>query len=819
MTRIDSVDGVPRDDSDAHRVAPAGKADALPATGSAFGSPTPDDGPHATYGWPTLDGDAVARLDVTARTRADGTLRTWDYRAEVSSDATPGDAAPPMMASQDTALPPPQLYRHDVSAMQVSDVGHRIPPQAHTFARESFIDEAATDAGYDPVSYRLHHLDPRQDAGAREVIRMVAQRAAWGLPERADAPAVPEGWRRGRGFAFDGGASDATDGAPDAWSAWIVDLDVNPQSGDIAIRRVVAGAATGKPDAAPHVSGLPAWQITDAMQRALGMAWHAEAAHDETGTDNPNDNQAAVALALQRALTQASEMPDGAHVPHELSEADARRLANASASAAAAIANALFDATGVRLRRPPFDPASLRQAFRDPVAAEIAGVANAPADRRRPARWRRWLAGGGIGGLIGGLVGLACAMLPGPAEIAPISAADNTLWSAATLERGRQVALAGDCAVCHTTRGGATNAGGLALETPFGTVYSTNLTPDPETGIGRWSYAAFARAMREGISRDGSHLYPAFPYTSFAKMSEPDMLALYGYLMSQPAVSNTPPKTELPFPLNQRRLVAGWNWMYHDTAEYRPDPSQSTLWNRGRYLVDGAGHCGACHTPRNMLGAERDKLYLRGGEAEGWRAPPLVGTPDTPVPWTEAALFDYLRTGFSPEHGVAAGPMAPVVSGLAALPESDVRAIAHYIASLSPQPDTAKVADLVRNRAAGVDIATTLGLENGRRAFEAACAVCHTDSGGVGHFGVRPLMGLNTSVSQASPDNLMHVLMNGIDQPATEGLGYMPGFRDAFDDRQMAELAAYIRTRYAPDQPAWENLSGAAARARAAHHP
>ncbi|VVE07252.1 cytochrome C [Pandoraea iniqua] len=767
-----------------------------------------DDGPHATYGWPTRDGDAVAHLDVAAQTRTDGTLRTWRYRADVGSDVAPGDAALPVLPSQDAAALPPQLYRLDASAVQVSDAGHRIPPQAHTFARESFMDEVAVEADHDPVGYRLYHLDPERDAGAREVIRMVAQRAAWGLPERADAIGAPTGWQRGRGFAFDGETSAESEGAaPDTWSAWVVDLDVNPQSGEIAIRRVVAGQATGEPGAAPEVGGLPAWQITDAMQRALGMAWDADATHDETGS--AGDGQAALALALRRALISTQNSADA---PHTVSSMDAERLARSAAPAAAAIANALFDATGVRLRRPPFDPASLRSALRDAnVSPE-----NAPANQRRPARWRRWLAGGGIGGVMGGLIGLACAMLPGAPALAPITAADNTLWSSATLERGRQVALAGDCAVCHTASGGAVNAGGLALETPFGTVYSTNLTPDAETGIGRWSYAAFARAMREGISRDGSHLYPAFPYTAFAKMSEPDMLALYAYLMSQPAVANTPPKTALPFPLNQRRLVAGWNWLYHDTTEYRPDPAQSTLWNRGRYLVDGAGHCGACHTPRNMLGAEREKLYLRGGEAEGWRAPPLVASADAPVPWTEAALFDYLRTGFSPEHGVAAGPMAPVVSGLAALPETDVRAIAHYIASLSPQTNASQVADLARQRASGVDLATTLGLENGRRTFEAACAVCHTESGGVGHFGVRPLMGLNTSVSQAKPDNLMHVLMNGIDQPATEALGYMPGFRDAFDDRQIAELASYIRARYAPDQPAWRDLDAAAARARTA---
>ena len=170
--------------------------------------------------------------------------------------------------------------------------------------------------------------------------------------------------------------------------------------------------------------------------------------------------------------------------------------------------------------------------------------------------------------------------------------------------------------------------------------------------------------MREGISRDGTHLYPAFPYTAFAKLSEPDLLALYAYLMSQPPVKHVPPTTKLPFPLDQRRLVAGWNWLFHDARPFAPDPARSATWNRGKYLVDGAGHCGACHTPRNALGAEKGGLaYLSGGEAEGWVAPPLVASPASPVPWTEGALFDYLRTGFSAQHGVAAGPMAPVVAG------------------------------------------------------------------------------------------------------------------------------------------------------------
>ncbi|VVE65312.1 cytochrome C [Pandoraea anapnoica] len=757
---------------------------------------------HAVYSWPTKHGGAIAQLEISADTRDDGSLQTWRYRAKVLGPAVlAGDTSPPQAAAHSPHHLPP--YRYESVASEVIDPAQRIPATAHAFARESFIDEAAARADEDPVNFRLRHLASEGNEGPREVIRMVAQRAAWGMPSGADAQGVPKGWQRGRGFAFDGQTSKAASNAEaDTWSAWIVDLDVNPVSGEIALRRVVAAQASGRPGEAAAVDGLPAEQIADAVRHALGATWRMSASPDEIGTSTDEH-------AVMRYVGETSETPSGAVM---LPPADAERLAGAAAPAAAAIANALFDATGIRLRRPPFTPENLRATLRKPVDV----VRPAPGAKKRgrlPQRWPRWLAGGAIAGI----GGLASVMFFGAAEIAPIAAPDNTLWSMATLERGRQIALAGDCAVCHTAAKGATNAGGLALETPFGTVYSTNITPDPDAGIGRWSYAAFARAMREGISRDGSHLYPAFPYTAFAKMSEPDMLALYAYLMSQPAVANTPPKTELPFPLNRRRLVAGWNWLYHDTTEYRPDPSQSALWNRGRYLVDGAGHCGACHTPRNMLGAEQAKQYLGGGEVEGWRAPPLVASKESPVPWTEPALFDYLRTGFSHEHGVAAGPMAPVVAGLAALPETDVRAIAHYLASLSPTTEASKVAEIARQRTKGADVATTLGLESGRRTFEAACAVCHTDSGGVGHFGVRPLMGLNSSVSQATPDNLMHVLMNGIDQPATEALGYMPGFRDAFDDRQIAELAAFIRARYAPDQPPWPDLETSAAHARNVH--
>ncbi|MGI4856819.1 MAG: c-type cytochrome, partial [Janthinobacterium lividum] len=373
------------------------------------------------------------------------------------------------------------------------------------------------------------------------------------------------------------------------------------------------------------------------------------------------------------------------------------------------------------------------------------------------------------------------------------------------------------------------------------------LTPDVAHGIGGWSFAAFDRAMRRGISRDGRHLYPAFPYTAFAKLSEADMTALYAYLMAQPAVPVPAPATRLPFPFNQRPLLAGWNALYLTPGAYQPDPARSAEWNRGRYLVEGAGHCSACHSPRNALGAEQGgRRYLSGGVVDGWTAPSLVADAASRLPWTEAALFDYLSTGFSPEHGVAAGPMAPVVAGLATLPAADVQAMAHYLASLRAPLDAQDARGaLVAGAATQADMqmpgrvqiqepthalaheptqaqdAPSIrlhGLETGQRIFEGACAVCHGEAGGVGNFGVRPLMSHNTSVAERSPDNLLRVIQQGIAAPATDALGYMPGFRDAFDDQQIAALGAYLRARFAPGEPAWQDLAATSARIRNTSH-
>ena len=342
--------------------------------------------------------------------------------------------------------------------------------------------------------------------------------------------------------------------------------------------------------------------------------------------------------------------------------------------------------------------------------------------------------------------------------------------------------------MCHTVANGVANAGGRAIETPFGIIYATNITPDIETGIGAWSYPAFERAMREGIHRDGRHLYPAFPYPHFAKADDADLQALYAFLMAQAPVRADKPKNALAFPFNLRPLMAGWNALYHRPDVFDADVTKSAIWNRGAYLVEGLGHCGACHSPRNALGAEKQAAYLAGGFAEGWEAPPLTSLSQAPIPWSEDELFAYLRSGESRFHGVAAGPMAPVVKELSSLPNDDIRAMAVYLASFNdnaidrPAQDelAARLETLTRVRVASAS-------PMGARLYEGACAVCHAVGG---------------------------ALLFGIATPVSSDLGYMPPFKDSMTDHQVAELVSYLRQQFAPEKPPWSGLNAAVSRAR-----
>ena len=414
-------------------------------------------------------------------------------------------------------------------------------------------------------------------------------------------------------------------------------------------------------------------------------------------------------------------------------------------------------------------------------------------------------------------LGVIAAALGWRSAIAPVVTSSAGVYTAATLERGRILAAVGDCTVCHTAPGGAPNAGGRALATPFGSIYSTNLTPDAATGIGTWSFSAFQRAMREGISRDGHHLYPAFPYTAFTKVTDDELTALYAYLMSQPPVVSVAPATALAFPFNLRPLMALWNALYLTPGPVAAAATQSAEWARGESLVNGVGHCGACHTPRNALGAEKvGAATFAGAMVDGWEAPPLTALTHATVPWSADELYRYLRTGHTLHHGAVAGPMAPVVAQLQAVPDADVRAMATYLASFNP-PDAARhaaarVAALVAQSAA----TSATRLDASQRLFEGACGACHHDGNGPEVFGLNLPLALSSKLHSERPDNLLQVILGGIREPATRDLGFMPAFRDALDDAQMAQLVSHLRQRFAPDKPAWPDLPASVARVRAA---
>ena len=367
----------------------------------------------------------------------------------------------------------------------------------------------------------------------------------------------------------------------------------------------------------------------------------------------------------------------------------------------------------------------------------------------------------------------------------------------ATIDKGRALATLGNCNLCHTTERGASFAGGRALATAFGTLYATNITPDPETGIGRWSLEDFRRAMREGLAPGGRQLYPAFPYDHYASVSLPDIDAIYAYLMTRDAVRATAPPNDLHPPYGARPLIGFWKALYFHPQAIVPDPARGADWNRGRYLVDGIAHCGACHTPRNGLGAEDRERDLAGGAAEGWHAPALDQSSPAPVNWTVDALVVYLRSGFDPSHGAARGPMAPVTRNLANVPEADVQAIAVYIASRAGQSKAGPAVAVKREQIAD----PPGGSDEGAVLFEGACAGCHNS----GTRGVR--LENSTAVTDVVPTNMVRVIADGVSPAEGEPSRSMPGFRGALTAAQTVAVARYVRSRYSRAAP-WTDLEG-----------
>ena len=274
-------------------------------------------------------------------------------------------------------------------------------------------------------------------------------------------------------------------------------------------------------------------------------------------------------------------------------------------------------------------------------------------------------------------------------------------------------------------------------------------------------------------------------------------------------------QTKLAFPYNIRPLMAVWNGLFHDPSPVKVDTAQTAEWNRGNYLVNSLGHCGACHTPRNALGAERGrKSYLAGAVIDGWEAPALTGLSRAPVPWNATELYRYLRVGHTQQHGIAAGPMGAVVKELQALPDADIAAMASYLASFTaPITDAQSQAKAMEVVASAQQNASAL-LGSGQRLFNGACGSCHHDGDGPKLLGVNPPLALNSNLHSARPDNLINIILNGVQEPATKDIGYMPAFKYALSDAQIAALASYMRSRYAPGEAAWGNLPADIARLR-----
>ncbi|TPW36371.1 cytochrome c [Oecophyllibacter saccharovorans] len=455
-----------------------------------------------------------------------------------------------------------------------------------------------------------------------------------------------------------------------------------------------------------------------------------------------------------------------------------------------------------------------------------------PSEDGRFPRLRKLLLGLGALGFIG-LGGFL--ILSTNSAIAPITPPKPDSFNPEAVRRGGLLAHAGYCAACHTRtdgKPGAPLAGDYAMASPFGTFYSSNITPDPETGIGRWSEAAFRRAMHRGISRDGHYLYAVFPYPNFTKMSDQDISDLYAWLMTQPAVRQVPRHDQLPFPLGWRRLQFGWRLLFFRAGEYQPDPHKDAVWNRGAYLANGVSHCDACHTPRNVLGGLMKSRLYDGAPIDNWIAPPLNASNPAPAPWTEPDLFAYLSTGFTPLHGASAGPMAIVVhEGYAHLPEADVHAVATYFADLDHAaqrvgPAQAKIEEAMKTSGEGMSgpfLADTVRwglnpagaqfLGTGMRLARVTCGACHANFGPRPAPG-RPALALSTALWLPEPTNLYQIMLRGFS--ANEGrVGWvMPSYYTALTNQEMAEIAAYLRATRT-NLPPWTDLEKKAAEVRA----
>jgi mono/diheme cytochrome c family protein len=376
------------------------------------------------------------------------------------------------------------------------------------------------------------------------------------------------------------------------------------------------------------------------------------------------------------------------------------------------------------------------------------------------------------------------------------------------IQRGRYLVTLGDCAACHTNP--QTNqpfAGGRPIETPFGTVVAANITPDADTGIGRWSDAEFDAAVRQGKMPDGSRLYPAMPYKYYTKMSAAEVRAMRAYLRTIAPVHNPVKSNQLPFPFNIRAMMAVWDELYFTPGAFKPDPHRSAQWNRGAYLVQGPGHCAACHTPKNFLGGDKDKQALHGYSLQGWFAPDITSDRSTGLwNWSEADIADYLRKGHNRFAG-ASGPMAEEVGDSSSkMNEADLQAIAVYLKDLPA--DTRTIGKPLSPKdpvmVAGAAIYSDL------------CAACHKlDGSGVPYL--IPNLAGSAAVAAREPTTLVRVVLEGANTVATdqEPTGpQMPAYAWQLTDAQVAAVGTYIRNSWGHASPSVSEGDVSSARAK-----
>ncbi len=377
-----------------------------------------------------------------------------------------------------------------------------------------------------------------------------------------------------------------------------------------------------------------------------------------------------------------------------------------------------------------------------------------------------------------GLVALAALAIAALIPAAPATAQQ------AQVQRGEYLARAGDCISCHTANGGAPFAGGLRLDTPFGYMLSPNITPDPTTGIGRWSGADFYRALRDGVNKRGQDMYPTMPYDFYTRATREDIDAIYAYLRTVKPVRNAVDVNHLRFPFDQRWSMAAWRELYFSAGVDKPDPAKSASWNRGGYLVEGFGHCSDCHSPRNLLGGIEKSRDFDGAVIDGWFALDLTSDITTGLgAWSADEIATYLKSGAYKGKTTTLGPMAEVVrNSLAYLTDADLVAIAEYLKSIPPE-------SRLRTGRRPVDPSRA----KGAALYMDNCGGCHQASGR-GLPGVFPPLAGNGVVVAPDPNDIIKVVDGGI--KARGGYIRMPSFKDQLTDEQVADIANYIRTNW-----------------------